>query len=184
MYSIVLAAAIITGTQVVDLEMKPSRAPGPVSPLLGAAPAPEYIYALPVTPRLYASDAHPVECPPPGWRGVCVNRQTAYPGRALLIVQLPFDADLYFNWYYVKSASNRRVFLTRVLLPGHSYFYELKAQVYRSGRLYTTYRRVVFRPGEVVVISFGEVCPFADQLVPAGTTLQATPATQPFGAEK
>jgi hypothetical protein len=45
--------------------MTPAPVPEPVSSLPGAIPAPEYIYAVPVTPKLYGSDAHPGEPPPP-----------------------------------------------------------------------------------------------------------------------
>jgi uncharacterized protein (TIGR03000 family) len=87
-----------------------------------------------------------------------VEKQTTFPGQAILIVRLPPDADLYVNKAFIRSASNRRTLLsTAKLEPDHAYFYDLKVRVVREFRPYVQFQRVIFRPGEVVVVSFGDV---------------------------
>ncbi len=143
MHSLFLAAAMYTGAPVVT------------SP----AAAPEYIYSLAVPPMLHSSDANPGEVPFPGIPRPGAQVQTTFPGQAILTIRLPADAELYFNKCFVRSASNRRTFVTVDLLPDHAYYFDLKVRVIRDYRPFTQFQRVVFRAGEVVVVSFGDLSP-------------------------
>jgi uncharacterized protein (TIGR03000 family) len=157
--SVVLMAATCMGTLAFDSQLP---APEPFTPL----PAAEFIQPLPVPPWLYGSDAYPGERIIPGVPRKGVQTQTTFPGRAVLIILLPPDAELYFNGRYIKSASDRRSFLTCDLLPGHSYFFDLKVQVVRNYRPYRKLQRIIFRPGEVLEVSFGDVFSSGDLCVP------------------
>jgi uncharacterized protein (TIGR03000 family) len=166
MYSVLLMAALSMGTLAVDSQKKADPAPQQFDFLPAAVPAAEYIYPLPVAPRVQSRYANLEEAPPAGVPGKGVHRQAAFPDRAVLIIRLPADAELYFNWYYIRSASDRRTFLTGDLLPDHSYFYDLKVRVIRNFRTYTKFQRIVFRPGEVVNVCFGDVSSLGDLGVP------------------
>ena len=159
MDSVVLMAAMCMGTLLFDSQLP---APEQCYPLPAVPPA-EFIRPLPVTPWLYGSDAFPGERIP---GRIPWQRQTTYPGRAVLIILLPPDAEIYFNGRYIKSALDRRTFLTCDLMPGHSYFFDLKVQVVRDYRPYRKFQRIVFRPGEVLEVSFGDVFSSNDLCVP------------------
>jgi uncharacterized protein (TIGR03000 family) len=85
--------------------------------------------------------------------------QRPFPDRGVLVVRLPPDAELYFNWHYIKSTSDTRIFVTPPLPLTHSYFYDLKVTVVRDARLYSAFQRVIFRPGEITPVFFGDVKP-------------------------
>src|SRR5579871_2329752 len=94
----------------------------------------------------------PEPAPPPKR---LTEMQSAFPDRAVLIIHMPPDGELYFNYHYVRSCSDRRTFVTPPLCAGHSYYYDLKVHVVRDGRRWAKFERVTFRPGQVVEVSFG-----------------------------
>jgi uncharacterized protein (TIGR03000 family) len=128
--------------------------------------AAEYIYPLPVAPKVFSRFPSLDGEPPAGLPCKGAARQANFPNQAVLIFRLPPDAEIYFNWYYVRSASDRRAFLTAELLPDHSYFYDVKVRVIRNYRTYSKLLRVVFRPGEVVEVYTGDVCSSPDLCLP------------------
>jgi uncharacterized protein (TIGR03000 family) len=173
MDSVLLMAAMSMGTLAVDSQQKADPAPKKTDqiaqqfgPLPVVLPSAEYIYPLPVAPKVQSRYPNLGEGPPPGLPCRGAARQATFPDRAVLIIRLPPDAEVYFNWYYVRSASDRRAFLTGDLLPDHSYFYDVKVRVFRNFRTYTRFQRVFFRPGEVVEVFFGDVCSSGDLGVP------------------
>jgi len=85
--------------------------------------------------------------------------------RARLIVQLPADAKLFIDGTLMKSTSEKRTFITPVLRPEQTYFYDLRAEVVRDGRTIASTQRVILRPGENVQATF--------QNLPAVATAQA-----------
>jgi uncharacterized protein (TIGR03000 family) len=53
--------------------------------------------------------------------------------------------------------SDTRAFDTPELAPGQKYYYLLKAEVARDGRMIAQTRRVDFRSGERVTVSFDDL---------------------------
>jgi uncharacterized protein (TIGR03000 family) len=151
---IFMLAAVSTGTPI----------GGSPAPAVTCPPADvEAAHRLAVPPCLYGRDNFPGEVPFPHVRDG-VQEQTTFPSQAVLTIRLPPDADLYCNTFHIRSASNRRTFVTVDLCPDHIYYYDLKVRVVRDFRPYTQFQRVVFRPGEAVVVSFGDLglgIPFA-----------------------
>ncbi len=92
----------------------------------------------------------------PGAEPAPVPRETQnrFPNRAILIVDLPPDTELYIDNRYVRTISNRRTFVTPELCPEATYFYDLKASLVSGFQPYTEIKRVLVRPGEVVRVSF------------------------------
>jgi uncharacterized protein (TIGR03000 family) len=72
----------------------------------------------------------------------------------MLIVRLPADAELYIDRCYICSGSDRRTFVTPPLWPDATYFHDLRVHVVRDSRTFTDFRRVTFRAGDVVEVSF------------------------------
>src|SRR5215471_3962240 len=133
MDSVLLMAAIGMGTLVVDTQQNANLAPQQADPAPKKAdlvpkkadsapknadsapqqfdsfpvvnPAAEYIYPLPVPPKIYSRYANLNGGLPAGVPCKRVRKQTAFPGRALIIFRLPPDAAVYFNWYYLQSDS-------------------------------------------------------------------------------
>jgi len=89
---------------------------------------------------------------PPHAKVVKLADGTAEP--AHVIVRLPADAQLTVHGVDCPLTSNTRTFDTPVLAPGQDYFYDLKAKVLREGQPVTQTRRVTFRAGERVTVSF------------------------------
>src|SRR5262249_18927241 len=125
---VLLMAAMSLGILAVDSQQnadpapkKTDQVPLQVRPLPVALPSAEYIYPLAVAPKVNSRFPNLGEGPPPRVPCRPVARQATFPNRAVLIIRLPPDAEVYFNWYYVRSASDRRAFLTGDLLPDHSY---------------------------------------------------------------
>jgi uncharacterized protein (TIGR03000 family) len=75
-------------------------------------------------------------------------------GQARLIVELPENAKLYVDDHLMKSASNRRSFITPELQAGQTYFYILRAEVDRDGKTVAQSKRVTLRAGQLVETSF------------------------------
>lgn len=75
--------------------------------------------------------------------------------RTRVLVQLPEDAKLFIDGKLMTTTSAERTFQTPDLIPGQTYFYELKAEVVREGRTVSETQRVLLRPGQVATASFG-----------------------------
>lgn len=73
---------------------------------------------------------------------------------AHVTVRLPADARLTIDDTVCPLTSDRREFDTPSLKPGQEYYYLLKAEVVRDGRAIAQTRRVTFRSGERVTVSF------------------------------
>jgi len=73
---------------------------------------------------------------------------------AYLTIRLPADARLKVDDVDCPLTSATRAFATPSLVPGREYYYVLEAQVVREGRPITQTRRVTFRPGERITVSF------------------------------
>jgi uncharacterized protein (TIGR03000 family) len=76
---------------------------------------------------------------------------------AQITVQLPADARLNVHGIDCPLTSDSRTFETPALTPGQTYYYNLKAEVVRDGRVIAQTRRVGFRSGERVLVSFEDL---------------------------
>jgi uncharacterized protein (TIGR03000 family) len=76
------------------------------------------------------------------------------PSPARITVRLPADARLTVDGVDCPLISDTRTFDTPALAPGQKYYYLLKAEVMRQGRPIAQTRRVDFRSGERVTVTF------------------------------
>lgn len=76
---------------------------------------------------------------------------------AHITVRLPADARLTVHGVDCPLTSDTRTFDTPVLKRGQKYYYLLKAEVVRDGRTIAQTRRVDFRSGERVSVSFDDL---------------------------
>ncbi|MBM4068653.1 MAG: TIGR03000 domain-containing protein [Planctomycetes bacterium] len=88
--------------------------------------------------------------------------------RARLIVQVPAGAKLFIDDQPMTSTSANRTFVTPVLQPGRTYYYEIRAEVVRDGRTVSENQRVILRPGEIARATFTNLAQ------PASATAQAS----------
>lgn len=67
-------------------------------------------------------------------------------------VQMPDDAVLYIDGQRTPLTSTSRVFATPTLAPNQNYYYTLKAEALRDGKVVEETRRVVVRAGSVAQV--------------------------------
>jgi len=74
--------------------------------------------------------------------------------RALVYVSLPPDAKLYIDGYPTATGTNLRSFISPELELNKNYFYTLKVEMMRDGKMLTEIQRVYFQAGREVRVSF------------------------------
>jgi uncharacterized protein (TIGR03000 family) len=74
--------------------------------------------------------------------------QNSSAGSAVLSVVVPEDARVYVNGTLTKTPGAHRQYVSRGLVPGYEYTYEIQAVVNRGGRLVTDKQVVRLRAGE------------------------------------
>jgi uncharacterized protein (TIGR03000 family) len=74
--------------------------------------------------------------------------------QAKVIIQVPADAQVYFDDTLMKSTSEERAFFTPKLEPGQAYYYNVKAVISRDGQTFEETKRVIVRSGQTVRESF------------------------------
>jgi uncharacterized protein (TIGR03000 family) len=72
---------------------------------------------------------------------------TTYTNSALLTIAVPADAKVLVNGYQTKSTGSVRQYISYGLQPGLSYNYEVRAEIYRDGRLIQQVRSVTLTSG-------------------------------------
>jgi uncharacterized protein (TIGR03000 family) len=72
---------------------------------------------------------------------------------ATLVVNLPANATLTVNNAPTTLTSSRRVFTTPPLQPGKSYYYTLRAEVFRDGQTQTVTRDVYVNAGRATTVT-------------------------------
>jgi uncharacterized protein (TIGR03000 family) len=77
--------------------------------------------------------------------------------RARVAIDVPADAKLYIDGQLMKTGSTRRVFQTPDLDAGKLYFYDLRVEVVRDGRVVSEEQRIILRPGQVASASFADL---------------------------
>jgi len=78
------------------------------------------------------------------------------PNRAKLIVEVPADAKLYIDDQLMKTTASVRTFNTPVLEKGEAYYYIVRAEVVRDGKVVAQTKQVIIRAGEEVRTLFNE----------------------------
>ena len=74
-----------------------------------------------------------------------------------MIVDVPADAKLYIDDHAMKTPSEHRAYQTPDLEPGQTYYYEVRVEVERDGKLLSETRRVLLRAGQEVHADFSDV---------------------------
>lgn len=74
--------------------------------------------------------------------------------RARVIIDVPADAKVYIDGQLMKTTSSKRAFRTPALVPGNTYFYDLRVEVVRDGRAVVETQRVLLTPGQVITAAF------------------------------
>jgi uncharacterized protein (TIGR03000 family) len=104
----------------------------------------------------------PVEITPPKDRGKIEEtplprekkKEIHYENRARVVIDVPEDAKVYIDGKLMKTTSTHRTFQTPDLSPGQVYFYDLRVEIIRDGKVIADTQRVTLRPGEVTNTSF------------------------------
>jgi len=86
-----------------------------------------------------------------GGEGMQVKAST---GTAKLILDVPEDARVYVDNHLMKSTSTHRVYSSPALDAGQAYFYDVRIEVDREGKVVATNKRVIVRAGEEFTESF------------------------------
>jgi uncharacterized protein (TIGR03000 family) len=76
------------------------------------------------------------------------------PASAMIVVEVPADALLYFDGQPTKSTGMMRSFVTPPLAPGKDHAYQLKATVMRDGQVRTQMRAITVRAGQTTRVAF------------------------------
>jgi uncharacterized protein (TIGR03000 family) len=76
--------------------------------------------------------------------------------RSNVIIDVPENAKLYVDDILMKDGPTQRVFQTPPLVPGQSYFYDIRIEVTTNGEVSADRQRIVIRPGEQVNVAYRE----------------------------
>jgi uncharacterized protein (TIGR03000 family) len=72
-------------------------------------------------------------------------------------VQLPADAVLYVDGQRMNMAAAIRTVITPVLEPEQNYFYTIKAEAYRDGKVVAESKRVSIKAGTTAHVNFSDM---------------------------
>lgn len=81
-----------------------------------------------------------------------VSSVTSMPAKVL--VQLPTDATLYINGQKSTLTTTTRTIVTPALPTGENYYYTMRTEVVRDGKVLTESKRVSLQAGEVSQVDF------------------------------
>jgi uncharacterized protein (TIGR03000 family) len=130
----------------------PAQSAAPESPA-AAEPAPvlpEPASVLPdAKPAPAVPDMPPILPPPPK---DAMNR--AMGGNGLLSVVVPEDARVYVNGMLTQTPGTYRQYVSRGLVPGYSYTYEVRVVLNRDGKVVSDSKTVQLRAGQTRDVSF------------------------------
>jgi uncharacterized protein (TIGR03000 family) len=156
----------------------PPALPSPAQPALPTPPEP----SLPTPPPPAPAETESLLRP-----GSSSYQQ---PTSTVLAVSVPEDARVYVNGMLTKTPGTLRRYVSRHLVPGYQYTYEIRAEVVRNGRRVSDVQTVRVRAGETSELAFRLNGPAARETlltvhVPADATvtLEGQP-TQMQGAER
>jgi uncharacterized protein (TIGR03000 family) len=78
------------------------------------------------------------------------NKPSGLDGSARLIIEVPSDSKLYIDGKQTTSGADVRHFKTPALESGQTYFYDVKVELEKDGKILTANKRVYVRAGDVV----------------------------------
>lgn len=84
------------------------------------------------------------------------NPEVRAASRARLLVDVPVDAKLYIDDTLMKTPASRRTFATPTLDETQTYFYDVRVEVERGGKVLTETRRITLRAGDEIRTGFTE----------------------------
>jgi uncharacterized protein (TIGR03000 family) len=101
--------------------------------------------------------------------GILWPAQAASAQHATIVVRVPADATIYVDGRWANLSSAVRTFVTPELPPDKEYFYTIKAEVSRKGRVIQASKRVTFRGGDEVQVDFRDLAAASPAKVVAET---------------
>jgi uncharacterized protein (TIGR03000 family) len=81
----------------------------------------------------------------------------------MLIVEVPADAKIYVNGRLTSTPGEVREYVSRNLIPGFNYAYEVRAEIERDGKMVTDTKQIDVRAGEQTKLAF-DLLPTAQQM--------------------
>ena len=132
---------------------------GTYGTMYGGISSPYFVQPPPVAGTPVAPPSKPGEPIPPPTPKPDEKKpgDAAAPNRARLIVDVPADAKLYIDDRAMKTVATHRAYQTPDLEPGQTYYYEVRVEVERDGKLLSETRRVLLRAGQEVHADFSDV---------------------------
>jgi uncharacterized protein (TIGR03000 family) len=115
---------------------------------------PTYGYAVPAGPS-----APPAAEPRTPGKGEVTPppKENLEQARARITIDVPEDAKLYIDGQLTKATSTRRTFQTPNLKAGSLYFYDVRVEIVRNGKVVSDSQRVILRPGEEATATFASL---------------------------
>jgi uncharacterized protein (TIGR03000 family) len=86
-----------------------------------------------------------------------LGQESLAPHKARLIVEVPADSKVYVDDQAMKTPSETRVYQTPDLEPGQIYYYEVRVEMERDGKVISETKRVVLRAGQEVLADFKDM---------------------------
>lgn len=78
-----------------------------------------------------------------------------------VIVLLPYDARLFFDDIPTRQTGMTRLYTTPPLVTGSEYYYQLRAEITREGKVISQTRKVPVRSGDTTYVDFSDLDPAA-----------------------
>lgn len=103
----------------------------------------------PVDPSTVPMGDQPPPAPPAGETETSIRRADG-----LLAVDVPEDAKIFVNGQQTRSTGSHREYVSRNLDRGHTYSYEVRAEVIRDGRTIEETKRIELRAGQTAQLAF------------------------------
>jgi uncharacterized protein (TIGR03000 family) len=103
----------------------------------------------PIDPSTVPLDDAPPPAPPGGEPETSIRRADG-----LLAVDVPADARIFVNGQATRSTGDHREYVSRNLDRGHTYSYEVRAEVIRDGRTIQETKRIDLKAGETARLAF------------------------------
>ena len=123
-------------------------------PLAGHGYWNECAPVAPVTPTPKANVAPKVEQVPLPKEEKKKKTELSEETQARLSIDVPDDAKVYLDGTLMKTPVAKHVFLTPPLVPGRTYFYDLRVEVIREGQEVAATQRILVRAGQTALATF------------------------------
>jgi len=74
-----------------------------------------------------------------------------------MIIEVPANANLYIDGQLIGGTGTERHFYTPALEKGQSYYYDVRIETVKDGRMVATDKKVIVQAGELVKESFKQM---------------------------